>query len=85
MDVGTKPVEKGHRKYRIASRSLWMTFALTLAMLGVAWASDDEQGQNVRSAIEAVTEMWPWALGAIGVWFGFSNAAVHAAQRDGDG
>lgn len=81
----TGNVTQGQRKYTVASRSLWMSFALTFAMLAVAWAADDEQGQNVRAAIEAVTSMWPWALGAIGGWFGFANAAVHVARARNGG
>lgn len=70
------------RKFKIASRMLWMTFSLTIAMLAVAWASNDEQGETIRAAISAIASMWPWFVIALGGWFGITNAAVHKFKSE---
>lgn len=76
---------RGQRKYRAAMTALWMTFALTLVTILVAWATNDQQGETVRSAIDANTRMWPWAmLGVLGT-FGGANALAHFAQRSNGG
>lgn len=76
--------ERGQRKTKAAMTALWMTFALSLVILAVAWAVNDGQGETVRSAIEKTTGMWPWAmLGILGT-FGGANALAHFAKKDGD-
>lgn len=77
---------KGSRKYAIASRMTWMTFVVIGGMLVVAWATNDQQGETVRTAITSVADLWWKALGAVGLWFGGANVGEHfAAAKNGNG
>lgn len=77
---------KGSRKYTIASRMTWMTFVVIAGILVVAWATNDQQGETVRTGISAVADLWWKALGAVGGWFGLSNFGEHwASAKNGNG
>lgn len=71
----------GQRKFTIALRSLNYTLGLTLMILGVsAFLLRGEQGTQYAIVVGHITTMWPWVIGAIGGWFGVSNAATHYAH-----